>query len=142
TNSNGVIDQGSLAATDPYAQVIFTHPGEYIITVGSYLDYDDNPYFLDDPNAGVFQGTSYDLNMTVQRHGTNEDAINLVGKTMTVVDGTGTGRSATVVAYDAKTNVYTLDTQFTGAPLDTTSALQFTYSVPKEFTNYSPTDQA
>src|SRR6185369_2706920 len=138
-----LVDQGSLSASDPFMQVVFTHAGDYVIRVGSYIDYEeDNPYFQDQLNAGVFSGTSYDLNMTVQRHDTNEDAINLVGKTMTVVSGTGAGRTATIVGYDAQSNVYTLDTHITGVVLDNSSALEFSYNVQKEHPNYTPSGEA
>ena len=46
---------------------------------------------------------NYKLFVSLQRHATNPDAISLVGKTITVVEGPGAGQTATIVSYDSTT---------------------------------------
>ena len=142
-------DLGSLSYYDPFIEVDFTKAGTYTITVGSFIDYVDNTYFVDEPGAGVYEGTSYDLNVSLQRHGINKDAIVLVGKQVTVVDGTGigtgagTGNEVTILGYDAETNTYTLDRLLGERPddtttrLDNTSVLEFSYRMQDEFPEYA-----
>ncbi|MFT5523723.1 MAG: hypothetical protein ACI9HK_001671, partial [Pirellulaceae bacterium] len=127
-------DLGSLSYLDPFIEVDFTKAGTYTITVGSFIDYGDNTFILDQTDAGVYVGTSYDLNVSVQRHGSNRDAIVLVGKQLTVVDGAGVGSviDSTILGYDAQTNTYTLDQQLNPA-LDDNSVLEFSYRMQDEF---------
>ncbi len=132
-----VIDPGSFSALDPFMEVVFTNPGFYKIQVGSFVDWEDNSYnFVDKPNEGVYAGTAYDLNISLQRHLVNSAAIDLVGKDLTVVEGLGLGNSAKIVAYDAQSNTYTLDQKFNSS-LDATSGLEFSYSMRNDL-SYVP----
>ena len=64
---------------------------------------------------GVPTGMNYKLFVSVQRHDTNPDAVTLVGKTITVVDGPGAGQTATITGYDSTNQTYTLDRKWTTA---------------------------
>jgi hypothetical protein len=50
----------------------------------------------------------YDLIVSLQKHDQNEDAIDLVGKILTLVDGNGKGQSGTITGYQSEYKEYTL----------------------------------
>ncbi|MFT5527207.1 MAG: hypothetical protein ACI9HK_005189, partial [Pirellulaceae bacterium] len=113
-------DNGSLDADDPMLEYIFTEPGDYVLKVGSYFDYnfDDNYglYYTQfstwnpfaDGVKGVAVGQTYDLLISLPNHATNQKAITLSGKEITVLDGDGKGLDGAIVAYDAEINRYVI----------------------------------
>ncbi|HEX6132112.1 MAG TPA: hypothetical protein VF044_10290, partial [Actinomycetota bacterium] len=136
------VDPGSSTNVDPYFEFTFNSlahgPGTYFLKVSSLIDWDDTTLFLGIPNTfradglvgvdGVAPGQSYDLLVSLQRHATNPDAITLVNKTITIIEGTGTGQTATIEAYDPETRRYTLDREWTISP-DATSRFQISQAL-------------
>ena len=59
---------------------------------------------------GVQTGMNYTLNLSLQHHATNPNALTLEGKQLTIVSGPGEGQTATITGYDPETLTYTLDT--------------------------------
>ena len=146
----GIADAGSATGNDPFIRYTFTQPGIYKLKVSSLIDWASFTRYLGVPNtfqadgeAGVVAGQNYTLLVSLQRHETNAEAITLVGKTLTIVDGTGKGESGIITAYNAETQTYTLDRRlcFTTsncvAP-DATSRYQIAQSMT-EFSSYQPT---
>ncbi|HXG49762.1 MAG TPA: hypothetical protein VNO52_19245, partial [Methylomirabilota bacterium] len=111
----------------------FTATGKYFIRLRSYIDYvdDNNLFFRDQMLNGVAAGLAYELNVSLQRHTTNSDAIALNGKTVTIVEGTGRGQSATILAYDPETRDYLLDRTWAVQP-DSTSRFEITFDLRTE----------
>ncbi|MDI1313706.1 FlgD immunoglobulin-like domain containing protein, partial [Prosthecobacter sp.] len=132
--AGGLIDSGSSSALDPFLTHNFTVADTYIVRVGTYRHFDDAS--IPDTYIGVAAGMSYELNVSVQRHDTNTDAIELVGKQITIVDGGGVGQTGTILAYDAKNNTYTVDQEWTG--VDNTSKFKIEYHLRDEFSGYTP----
>ena len=142
-----VIDPGSTTDRDPFLEYDFTAEGIYQIRVRSYVDYlIDNPFFQDGFVNGVSSGQAYVLNMSVQNHDVNPNAIALADsrkpKTLTIVSGAGLGQSAIITGYDPETKIYTLDRELNPAP-DATSRFEISYQLETEFPGvYAPvTDQ-
>ncbi len=133
-------DPGSDNSRDAFLEYDITQPGTYFVRVSSRIDYDDygafgipSSYYVTDYNfAGVIGGQSYELNISLQGHETNPQAIGLVGKTLTIVDGTGKGQTAQILGYDAEAKEYTLDRVWTSTP-DDTSKFEISYHISEEF---------
>jgi len=141
-----VVDQGSVASYDPdaskanydpFLQVDFDKAATYRVVVGYYQDYEDNPYFSDGFVGGVPAGESYRLNISIQRHDENQEAIALVGKRVTIAEGTGAGQSRIISAYNPQTNEYTFESPWSILP-DGTSLYEVGYSMQEEYTGYVP----
>lgn len=138
---NGQPDPGSNSLLDPFLEYDFTVAGTYVVRVGSHRDYDlVNPFFADS-NGGVARGLSYELNISLQRHATNDDAIELVGKQIRIVDGAGEGNTGRIVAYDAATGTYTVDQDWT-TPVAADSKFEIEYHLEDEFSGYEPVNDA
>jgi Ca2+-binding RTX toxin-like protein len=109
-------DLGSATGYDPFIQHKFEGidaTGDFELRVGSFIDYDDNPYFADSTEPEpVTAGQHYDLIVSLQRHPTNSNAVSLIGKTLTFLDGNENviGRSGTIVAYDPEAGEFILET--------------------------------
>lgn len=144
---SSVVDQGSVASYDPdplkasydpFLQVDFGEAGTYKVVVRYYQDYyEDNPYFSDGFLSGVPAGLSYQMNISLQRHEVNPDAIALVGKRVTIIEGTGAGQSRIISAYNPQTNEYTFESPWSTQP-DETSRYEIGYSMQSEFPGYVP----
>ncbi|MCK9231001.1 MAG: hypothetical protein M0P18_10020, partial [Syntrophales bacterium] len=144
---SSVVDQGSAASYDPdplkatydpFLQVDFGEAGTYKVVVRYYQDYyEDNPYFSDGFLSGVPAGLSYQLNMSLQRHEVNPEAIALVGKRVTIIEGTGAGQSRIISAYNPQTNEYTFESPWSTPP-DETSRYEIGYGMQSEFPGYVP----
>jgi hypothetical protein len=111
-----VIDAGSTSLYEPFLEYDIKAAGTYRVKVGSYRDYQPNPYFADTPPAGVMPGLSYNLNVSLQRHLTNPAAIALVGKTVKIIGGTGAGQTASITGYDPELRRFTIGTNWTFRP--------------------------
>ncbi|MDA1232620.1 MAG: hypothetical protein O2856_17760, partial [Planctomycetota bacterium] len=129
------VDAGSNSHLDPFLPFEFDTVGEYIVRVGSYRHYDDHN--IPDEYSGVIAGVSYQLNVSLQRHKTNTDAIELVGKQITIVDGVGVGQTGTILAYDAKSRTYTVDRNW-ATQLNNRSKFEIEYYLREEFNGYAP----
>ncbi|MEY2518221.1 MAG: large repetitive protein, partial [bacterium] len=130
-------DAGPGTTVDPFLEYLFAAPGTYYVRVGSYKQWAHFTRgglantFTVDGLEGVATGTGYSLLASVQRHDTNADAISLVGKTLTIVAGTGKGQQAVITGYNpeymttsgALDEAYTLDRAFAIAP-DPTSRFE------------------
>ena len=138
-----MVDAGSGSNRDPFLEYDFTTAGLYKLRVRSYIDYlADNPYFQDGLMNGVASGQAYELNLSIQQHPPNTDAIALADpvhpKTITIVGGTGLGQSAIITAYNAETKEYTLNREWNPAP-DATSRFEISYRLVEEFSGtYAP----
>src|SRR5258705_5435690 len=85
-------------------------------------------------------GMGYQLNLSLQRHATNLNAIALVDKTLTIVDGTGKGQTGTIVAYDPETRSYTVRMDGTWADQpDGTSKYEISCRMANEYPTNRPT---
>ncbi|MFC1820938.1 hypothetical protein ACFLZG_07650, partial [Thermodesulfobacteriota bacterium] len=120
---SGLIDQGSTSTYDPFLQIDFTEVGTYMVLVGSKRYYADNTRFYDYVH-GVSAGLSYQLNVSLQEHATNENAIELKGAQVQIVDGRGVGQVGTIHAYEPELNKFTLEDPWVVIP-DSTSVIQF-----------------
>jgi len=132
STGSSFVDEGSMPAPgspgstlDPFLDYTFElepadiPDGGYVVTVriGSLVDYapfsdrlgQPNRFFADKSVTGVTSRQNYDLNISIQGHATNDNAISLVGKTLTIVDGTGKGQSARIGQYDPELRQYVLD---------------------------------
>ena len=78
----------------------------------------------------VFPGMGYELIVSLQKHDQNPDAIDLVDKIFTIVDGDGKGQSAVIDDYQAEYKEYTLTPTGTGG-WGPTPGLRNRSSVPK-----------
>ncbi|MFT7227617.1 MAG: hypothetical protein ACI8PW_000192, partial [Methylophilaceae bacterium] len=106
----GYVDPGSALASDPQLYSALDGEGTYKVVLESYRDYAINDGRFEDGYLGnVSKKQSYDLVVSIQNHEVNKDAVLLVGKALTVTDGTGKGQVSTIVAYDPATKTYTLD---------------------------------
>ena len=139
TRSDGVgtLDKGSNSLFDPFLEHEFDTAGTYIVRVGTHRTFDANIFAPADHDRGVSTGIFYELNISLQRHAINSDAIELVGKQITIVEGAGAGQSGTIVGYDAKNKVYTIDQQWM-TPVDETSKFEIEYYLADEFSGYQP----
>ena len=135
--SNDPIDLGSNSRLDPFLEHDFTAPGTYILRVGSHREFDVVNPFFPNTDGGVARGIGYGLNISLQRHATNSDAIELVGKQITITDGTGQGQTAQILAYDAKTKTYTVD-QAWGTAVGADSQFEIEFHLEDEFSGYEP----
>jgi Ca2+-binding RTX toxin-like protein/phage tail sheath gpL-like len=135
---SAAVDPGSRSLLDPFLEYEFNLPGVYTIRVGSLRDYTvNNPYFPD-RLEGVPAGLSYQLNISIQRHETNKSAITLVGKQIAVVEGPGLeNQPAEIIAYDARTNTYTIDADWAHA-VDATTRFEISYHMADEYPDYTP----
>ena len=142
-NHSLVVDAGSASNRDPFLEYDFYTPGLYKLRVRSYIDYlADNPYFRDGLMDGVAAGQAYELNLSIQQHPPNTDAIALADpvhpKTITIVGGAGLGQSAIITGYNAETKEYTLNREWNPAP-DATSRFEISYRLVEEFSGtYAP----
>ena len=136
TYSGGGLDSGSRNQFDPFKKFKLTEAAEYLVRVSSERTYDILPdyTFL---NEGVTQGLDYQLNISVQRHATNEEVINLVGKQISIVDGAGKGQTGKILAYDVEGKIYTVDKVWKIAP-DASSKFKISYHIADEFSVYEP----
>ncbi len=107
SGGSSVVDHGSTSVAEPFLDTNLLDAGHYQIRVGSFRDYVDNSVFADEA-AGVVPGISYQLNVSLQRHGTNQDAIDLVGKTVTLTSGNGIGQSAEIRKYNPETKTFSV----------------------------------
>src|SRR5262249_19253687 len=122
--------------------------GTYLIRIGVIRHYDPNFFLFPDQNRGVSPGIGYQLNVSVQRHAVNPNAVELVGKNIAIVDGSGAGNSGRIVAYDAKSKTYTVlafngstypvNTNVTTWTVDASSKFEINYRISDEFSNYQP----
>ncbi|MCH2123012.1 MAG: hypothetical protein MK136_17440, partial [Pirellulaceae bacterium] len=103
----GKKDVGS-TEDDLFLNHTFTSPGSYVIRVGTYRDYENQRRFKDDWR-GVEKGLSYQLNVSLDEHASNENQIALVNKLVKVVEGTGAGNTAEIFDYDAETKTFTIE---------------------------------
>ena len=133
--ANASVDKGSVSRLDPFVEHEFDRAGEYIVRVGSYRDYAQIQPFFSDTYTGVRPGMSYELNVSLQRHATNPDAIELVGKQVSIVDGDGQGQSGTIVAYDAESMTYTVDQKWDN-DVSLNSKFEIEYHLQDEFSGY------
>ena len=109
---------------DPYLDYTFTRADTYTVRVGAYVQWNATTTYLGVANTfhpptettGVTNGISYTLDISVQRHATNQNAVTLDGKTITIVSGPGAGQTATITHYDPQTSTYTLDRKWATAP--------------------------
>jgi hypothetical protein len=137
SDGGSALDAGSVGAAagtpDPFLDLAVSAPGTYTVEVGSKVRYAaftragvENVFFADEL-TGVAAGLSYDLLVSVDRHATNPNALTLVDKKITIVEGAGRGQWAVITAYDAEgadgqTPTYTLDRALTG--IDETSRFE------------------
>jgi Ca2+-binding RTX toxin-like protein len=137
-------DFGSTSNRDPFIEYVFRTAGTYLLRVGSFVDYAPNAFGLVDRLEPVRSQQSYDLLVSLERHETNPDVIELAGKTITIVSGPGEGQQAKILAYNAEAREYVLDQHFATA---LTSASRFDISFDpaafftdedNRFTDYSP----
>ncbi|MBI3095551.1 MAG: hypothetical protein HYY97_11840, partial [Rhodocyclales bacterium] len=131
-----VPDAGSTLATDPIHTYELSTVGTYTVEVGALRHYLQPNPFASDGYVGYGAGQSYNLNISLQRHDTNKDAISLVGKQVTLTTGANKGTSARILAYDAATKTYTLDKTLTGA-VGATDRFNIEYNLDAEFPNYT-----
>ncbi|MCB1128160.1 MAG: hypothetical protein KDM81_16825, partial [Verrucomicrobiae bacterium] len=122
------LDQGSLTLLDPFIEYDFSRAGAYYLRVGSHLAYDRTSFLgLKPPftaeDAGVLTGQSYDLIVSLQRHPKNDNTLELQGKAITIVEGTGVGQMATILGYDPEGNIFSIDRNWAVAP-DATSRFE------------------
>jgi hypothetical protein len=98
----------------------------YSDLAGTFID----QYHID---GFIPHGMSYELVISLQDHEFNDKAIDLVDKTLTIVEGAGAGQSATISAYDALNQDYTLAAlgAWNVAP-DSTSRYEITGSMSVE----------
>ena len=109
--------------TAPFLDYTFTQAGTYTVKVGAYVTWNAFTDYLNVANtffangmAGVSTGIHYTLNVSLQYHAVNEQALTLDGKTITIVSGPGVGQTATITHYDPQTATYTLDRKWATAP--------------------------
>ncbi|MGB8167836.1 MAG: calcium-binding protein, partial [Chthoniobacteraceae bacterium] len=131
-----IVDAGSGHDRDPFIDYEITRTGTYFVRVGSYFDFEAfdptfAPFVPADFRGGVYPGQSYELNMSVENHPTNPNALALEGKILTIIDGTGRGQTAKITAYDPETRQFTLDRLWTTAP-DATSQFEISYHIGEE----------
>ncbi|HKI93353.1 MAG TPA: hypothetical protein VJ986_13715, partial [Gaiellaceae bacterium] len=108
----------------PYLDYTFTTAGTYTVRVGAYVQWNATTTYLHVANTfhpltettGVTNGISYTLDISVQRHATNQQAVTLDGKTITIISGPGAGQTATITHYDPQHQTYTLDRKWATAP--------------------------
>ncbi|MHC4427668.1 MAG: beta strand repeat-containing protein, partial [Planctomycetota bacterium] len=158
--SNGdirVIDQGSTSDRDPFLEFTFSEVAQYRIEVFSVKNFDPGVVALfeffgqsleQEVLDYVHPDLSYNLIVQLQRHETNPDAIELVGKILTIVEGTGAGQTADtivegtgagqtaeIIGYDAEIRRYTLklDDIAEWVVPDTTSKFEIALVVADEF---------
>ena len=89
----------------------------------------------------VAGGLGYELNVSLQRHGTNPAQLPLIGKILTIVEGTGAGQQAVIVDYEAETSQYTLSSTGFGvwtATPDDTSRYEIAQLMSVDFPSYRP----
>ncbi|MDG1365231.1 MAG: FlgD immunoglobulin-like domain containing protein [Akkermansiaceae bacterium] len=133
-----VVDEGSSSHLDPFLDFEFDKAGTYVVRVGTFRNFDDpDDIFVQDFYAGVSKGISYELNISLQRHARNDEAIELVGKQITIVDGTGEDQTAEILAYDAISKSYTVDRKWE-MNVDETSKFEIEYDLAEEFSGYQP----
>ncbi len=144
SSHQNIADPGSETSRDAFLEYDITQISgtseTFYVRVSSYIDFDEFGfygipsyyYFPDGLAGGVVPGQSYELNMSIQGHQTNESAIGLVGKTLAIVGGTGVGQTALILGYDAEAKEYTLDRAWTTTP-DNTSKFEISYHLSEEF---------
>ena len=106
------VDTATPQVYDPFLEYVFSSSGTYYIRVSSVITYTD---VYSDQVLAQFRfadfipnGMSYELNVSLQGHDSNQSAIDLVNRTLTIVEGTGAGQSATITGYDALNQDYAL----------------------------------
>src|SRR6185295_8652608 len=72
---------------------------------------------------GLQAGEKYQLNISLQRHETNQAALELQGKQITIIQGTGTGQTATITGYNPEFRLFTINAPWS-QPVDATSVFQ------------------
>ena len=139
-------DPGSATADDPFLRCVFSQAGDYVVEVGSFVDYADftsvlgvaNTYRLDG-HEGVVPGASYDLVVSLERHEINPEQISLADKFITVVEGAGKGQTAKILDYDPESRTYTLDRDWVG--IDETSRFEIAQGMG-DFPSYEQTSDS
>src|SRR6185295_16735706 len=108
-NSPRVVDQGSNSVYEPFLEYTFTKAASYQIRVSSVQIIDIFsfisfffPETIQLPLGGVSPGLKYDLVISLPRHPSNPQEIDLKDKILTIVDGTGVGQVAKITAYNAE----------------------------------------
>ncbi|MCA9151706.1 MAG: hypothetical protein KDA92_20520, partial [Planctomycetales bacterium] len=148
--NSDLIDEGSLTLNDAFLERELRDAGKYRVRVGSFRDYADNS-FLVDAKMGVASGISYQVNVSVDRHATNTDAIELYGKTVTFTSGNALAQKGTITDYDPQSKTFTVENitslnPFVSEPLAITPAIgdQFdiTFNLAEEGYAYEPVDDS
>ncbi|MBT4724249.1 MAG: calcium-binding protein, partial [Planctomycetaceae bacterium] len=106
-------DPGSSSESDPFIQCNFTSEGEYAVKVNSYIDFADNSTIYGYPNDyytdreyGVAYNQSYDLIISIQRHGVNAKAIDLDNTIFTLTAGDAAGQVGQIESYNSDRQEY------------------------------------
>ncbi|MDD4986866.1 MAG: hypothetical protein PHQ43_14045, partial [Dehalococcoidales bacterium] len=135
SNSSAILDKGSNLLTDPFMEFDLANAGNYQIRVGAYKDYTDNSVFSDEI-LGVTSGLSYQLNVSLQRHDTNPNAIELVGKQVTFTSGAAIGQTVEIAGYNPETRRFQIGA-VTQAPV-TGDKFEIGYDLQSMHPDYTP----
>ncbi|MBW2207911.1 MAG: hypothetical protein JRG79_13465, partial [Deltaproteobacteria bacterium] len=144
-NNPRVVDIGSKTAYDPFIEFTFNTEdvGDYHLRVSSVVNYNIPTYNRDTDTisytpyqykySGVYPGQGYELIASLPRHDRNQQAIELEGKVLTIVEGTGKGQSAVIIGYEPESKEYTLNpiTAWVVSP-DATSRYEITTKLSQE----------
>ncbi|MCX7200338.1 MAG: hypothetical protein NTW37_20745, partial [Proteobacteria bacterium] len=127
-------DAGSTLLTDPLQTYELSAAGTYTVEVMASRQYLQANPFASNGLVGIASGQPYALNVSLQRHAVNEDAINLVGKQVTLTTGTNRGTTARILAYDAPSKTYTLDRDTT---VGSGNRFDIQYDITSEYPAYA-----
>jgi Ca2+-binding RTX toxin-like protein len=113
-------DQGSWSVNDRFLDYLIDAEGTYRVEVGSVRHY-KNSTMPDVYYEGVQAGIAYQLGISVPGHAYDPAVIDLIGKEVTIIGGTGVGQTGTIAGYDAERKIFTLesDTPFMTPPNET-----------------------
>jgi hypothetical protein len=135
--SSDIIDPGSNSRMNPFIDLVLDTAGTYEIHVGSKRTWPLGATYIE----GVMFGMTYQLNVSLQQHGYNDNAVTLDGSRITITSGTGAGQQAIIQSYNAETKMFTLtpetawsiipdkSSQFELAALSKSSPVTDTYSI-------------
>jgi hypothetical protein len=112
TPGSTTVDKGSASVFDPFLEytipvndpIVDVSIAVKVSSVKTYDAYLGQRFF-----SGVRDGMRYDLIISVPSHPTNTQALSLEDKTLTIIDGSGAGQTATIASYDQESKGFILD---------------------------------